>query len=202
MTAAALAVVAAAVSIAVEATGGSTQRPAAVPQTPIPQTLPSARAVGAAEQASAAVAVSTRVVSGLGRVLVDADGGRTLYAFLPDAQAHRVVCVQACATFWAPLKLGPGQKALLVRGGAKRSLVGSVRFPDGGRIATYAGRPLYEYQGDIHGGNAKGQGAMLPEPCTFLNLDCSLMLAGPVSYALDPDGSLNRRKPGPDALGP
>ena len=95
----------------------------------------------------------------------------------------------------------PSQAPLALRG-ARRSLVGSVPAPGGGRVATYAGRPLYEYQGDIHGGIAKGQGALLPEPCSFLNLDCSLMLAGPVSYALAPDGTLNRRKPGADALGP
>jgi predicted lipoprotein with Yx(FWY)xxD motif len=197
LTAAALAAVAAVAAIALETTGGS-HRAATPPQTPA-----NARAVGQAEEAAAQVAIATRTVSGLGRVLVSAVGSRTLYAFLPDAQrGNRVTCKDACATFWVPLKLAPGQKAPLALRGARRSLAGSVPAPGGGRVATYAGRPLYEYQGDIHGGIAKGQGALLPEPCSFLNLDCSLMLAGPVSYALAPDGTLNRRKPGADALGP
>lgn len=196
--AAALAVAAAVVAIAVETTGGTTHRAAAPPQTPA-----NARAVGRAEEAAAPVAVAARTVSGLGRVLVSAVGSRTLYAFLPDAQRdNTVVCTAMCATFWVPLKLAPGQKAPLAVRGARRSLVGSVPAPGGGRVATYAGRPLYEYQGDIQGGIAKGQGALLPEPCSFLNLDCSLMLAGPVSYALRPDGTLNKRKPAPEALGP
>jgi predicted lipoprotein with Yx(FWY)xxD motif len=194
-----LALVAAVAAIAVEGTGGGAARHPG----PAVAARADARAVGAAEAASARVGIATRVVSGLGRVLVSARGGRTLYAFLPDAQRkNTVTCEDACATFWAPLKLAPGQRAPLVVRGARRSLAGSVRAPGGGRVATYAGRPLYEYQGDIHGGNAKGQGALLPEPCSFLNLDCSLLLAGPVSYALDPDGTLNRRTPGPDALGP
>jgi predicted lipoprotein with Yx(FWY)xxD motif len=198
LMAAALAVVAAAVAIALEATGGSTQ-PAAPPR----QAPANASAVGRAEEAAARVAIATRVVSGLGHVLVAATGSRTLYAFLPDAQRkNTVVCRDACATFWAPLRLAPGQRAPVTLRGARRSLAGSVDAPGGGRVATYAGRPLYEYQGDIHGGIAKGQGALLPEPCSFLNLDCSLMLAGPVSYALRPDGTLDKRKPGPDALGP
>jgi predicted lipoprotein with Yx(FWY)xxD motif len=192
------AVVAAVVVGMLEATGGSTRQPATTRQV-----LPSARAVGRAEAAAPPTAVSTRVVSGLGRVLVDAEGGRTLYVFLPDEQRKNTVqCADACATFWVPLKLAPGQKAALTLRGAKRSLVGSVAAPDGGRVVTYAGHPLYRFQGDIHGGIAKGQAAFLPEPCNFLNLDCSLMLAGPVSYALGADGSLNKRKPGPDALGP
>jgi predicted lipoprotein with Yx(FWY)xxD motif len=198
VTATALAVLAAVAALAVETTGGSTHHAGVTAQTPA-----NARAVGAAEEAAARVAVATRVVSGLGRVLVSATGGRTLYAFLPDAQRkNTVTCKDACATFWVPLKLAAGQKAPVAVRGARRSLVGSVRAPGGGRVATYAGRPLYEYQGDIHGGIAKGQGALLPEPCSFLNLDCSLMLAGPVSYAVNPGGTLNRRRAGPDALGP
>ncbi len=194
----AAAVVAAAVIGVLEATGGS-PHPAAVP----PQVAPSARAVGQAESTAPPTALSIRPVAGLGRVLVDADGSRTLYAFLPDAQRkNTVVCKDACATFWVPLKLAPGQKKALVRGGAKQSLVGSVAAPGGGRVVTYAGRPLYRFQADAHGGIAKGQSAFLPEPCSFLNLDCSLMLAGPVSYALDPSGALNKRKPAPEALGP
>jgi predicted lipoprotein with Yx(FWY)xxD motif len=146
------------------------------------------------------VRVTTATVDGLGRVLVDGDGHHTLYAFLPDERKH-VTCVHYCTTFWIPLKLAPGQKAALAGGGVKRSLLGTVRA-DGGRVVTYAGWPLYRYQADTHAGLAKGQGALPPEPCTFLQIDCSLNLGGPVSYALTTAGTLDRRKPGPDALGP
>jgi predicted lipoprotein with Yx(FWY)xxD motif len=146
------------------------------------------------------VRVTTAAVDGLGRVLVDGEGHHTLYAFLPDERKH-VTCVRYCTTFWVPLKLAPGQKVALAGRGVKRSLLGSVRG-DGGRVVTYAGWPLYRYQADTQGGLAKGQGAFPPEPCTFLQVDCSLNLGGPVSYALTTAGTLNRRKPGPGALGP
>jgi predicted lipoprotein with Yx(FWY)xxD motif len=178
------------VALAAAAGCGGHGRPAA----------PAAHAVlGARVERAAPARVTTRTVSGLGRVLVDGDG-RTLYAFLPDART-RVECVAACASFWVPLRLAPGQTAVAAAGGARRALVGSVRAA-GGRVATYAGWPLYRYAADAHPGLAKGQGALLPEPCTFLNLDCSLRLDGPVSYALAPSGALVRRRPGADAVGP
>jgi predicted lipoprotein with Yx(FWY)xxD motif len=158
-------------------------------------------ATAAAQAGPGPTRISTRTVSGLGKVLVDANGGLTLYAFLPDAK-KRVECRDACATFWVPMRLAPGQRLPRLGAGVRRSLVGSTAAPGGGRVVTYAGWPLYHFKADAHAGLAKGQGVLLPEPCTFLNLDCSLMLAGPVSYALTPSGALDRRKPGPDALGP
>jgi predicted lipoprotein with Yx(FWY)xxD motif len=157
-----------------------------------------AGAAYAAEATAAPAGISTRTVSGLGTVLVDASG-RTLYAFLPDAHA-KVECLSVCTTFWAPLKLAPGQNVALATRGVKRLLVGSVPAP-GGRVATYAGWPLYTYTNDARPGLANGQGAFLPEPCTFLQLDCSLNLAGPVSYVLAPSGAVVRKHPGATALG-
>ena len=153
-----------------------------------------------AETLAPPVRVTSATVEGLGRVLVDGAGGHTLYAFLPDQRKH-VTCVRYCATFWVPLKLAPGQKVALAGRGVKRSLLGATRAA-GGLVATYNGWPLYRYQADTQGGLAKGQGALAPEPCTFLQIDCSLNLGGPVSYALTTAGALNRRKPGPGALGP
>jgi predicted lipoprotein with Yx(FWY)xxD motif len=153
-----------------------------------------------AETLAPPVRVTSATVEGLGRVLVDGDGGHTLYAFLPDRRTQ-VTCVRYCTTFWIPLRLAPGQKLALAGTGVRRSLLGTTRSA-GRLVVTYNGWPLYRYQADTHGGLAKGQGAFAPEPCTFLQIDCSLNLGGPVSYALDTSGSLNRRKPGPDALGP
>lgn len=154
----------------------------------------------AAEELAPPVRVTSAMVEGLGRVLVDGEGQHTLYAFLPDQRKH-VTCVRYCTTFWVPLKLAPGQRLPLAGAGVKRSLLGTSRG-DGGRIVTYNGWPLYRYQADTHAGLAKGQGAFAPEPCAFLQIDCSLNLGGPVSYAVTTAGALNRRKAGPDALGP
>jgi predicted lipoprotein with Yx(FWY)xxD motif len=188
------------VALAVAAASGAAGcggRSAASPPPPQRHGVLGARA---AERLAAPVRVTTGLVDGLGRVLVDGDGSHTLYAFLPDAR-RRQSCVRYCTTFWVPLRLPAGQQAPLVAGGVRRSLVGTIRG-DGGRVVTYAGWPLYRYQADTQGGLAKGQGAFAPEPCTFLQIDCALNLGGPISYALRTDGTLNRRKPGPAALGP
>jgi predicted lipoprotein with Yx(FWY)xxD motif len=157
-------------------------------------------AAGAATRV-APTAISTAPVEGLGTVLVDEVGHRTLYVFLPDRRKHDV-CGGLCATFWVPLELRRGQTRALVDGKARASLVGSVPAAGGGRVVTYAGWPVYTYTDDAHAGLAKGQGASLPEPCTFLGLSCALPLDGPVSYALTPAGTIDRRRPGVDALGP
>jgi predicted lipoprotein with Yx(FWY)xxD motif len=187
----------AALAVAVVALAGCGGGPRAAHAPPRRAAVLGARA---AEALTPAVRVTSATVEGLGRVLVDGDGRHTLYAFLPDQRRH-VTCVRSCTTFWVPLKLAPGQRIALAAGGVRRSLLGTIRG-DGGRVVTYGGWPLYRYQADTHGGLAKGQGAFAPEPCTFLQIDCSLNLGGPVSYALTTAGVLNRRKAGPDALGP
>jgi hypothetical protein len=37
-------------------------------------------------------------------------------------------------------------------------MLGSDKDPDGGRVVTYAGWPLYTYSGDSAAGQANGQG--------------------------------------------
>jgi len=99
--------------------------------------------------------ISTRTLSGLGTVLVDGQG-RTLYVFVPDAH-RRVTCLGACVQLWPPVKLAQGQKAA-VSGQAKRALLGSDPDPEGGRVLTYAGWPLYTYVADSGPGSDNGQG--------------------------------------------
>ena len=94
-------------------------------------------------------------MSGLGNVLGDSHG-RTLYLFEPDAHAH-VTCTGSCAGVWPPLKLGTGLHAS-ASGAVKASLLASDTSPDGGRVVTYAGWPLYTYSGDSSAGQANGQG--------------------------------------------
>lgn len=99
--------------------------------------------------------ISVKTVSGLGPVLVNAEG-HTLYIFEPDEHV-KVTCVGACASLWPPVKLSSGEKAAAA-GEAKSSLVASVPDPEGGRVVTYAGWPLYAYVADSGPGTASGQG--------------------------------------------
>jgi predicted lipoprotein with Yx(FWY)xxD motif len=91
----------------------------------------------------------------LGPVLVNAQGD-ALYTFASDKH-EKVTCVGTCVQLWPPLKLASGQKAVAA-GEAKASLLGSEADPEGGRVVTYAGWPLYTYAADSGPGTANGQG--------------------------------------------
>ncbi len=105
--------------------------------------------------ASAAVQISARTISGLGPVLVNAQG-RTLYTFAPD-KAKQVTCVGGCAAVWPPVNV-PAGATPKPSGAVKASLLGSDADPSGGKVVTYAGWPLYLYVGDgsarAHSGQA------------------------------------------------
>jgi predicted lipoprotein with Yx(FWY)xxD motif len=111
-------------------------------------------------------------VSGLGQVLVTGQG-HTVYVFLPDNHA-KVSCTGSCAQVWPPVKLAAGQMPT-ASGGAKASLLGSDPDPEGGRVATYGGWPLYTYIGDASPGQATGQG---------------LNSSGGLWYAMAPSGHI------------
>ena len=115
----------------------------------------SAEAAAASGHASGPkVMIRTRVLPGVGRVLVDARG-YALYMFERDRRRH-VTCTGACPGTWPPLKLPAG--AVPAAGpGVKRRLLGSDPDPSGGRVITYAGWPLYTYAGDVGAGEATGQ---------------------------------------------
>lgn len=81
--------------------------------------------------------------SDYGPVLFDGRGF-ALYAFTRDPRG-RTVCAGACAEAWPPLLL---RGSLRAGEGARRSLLGTTRRPDGSRQVTYDGRPLYYYVGD------------------------------------------------------
>jgi predicted lipoprotein with Yx(FWY)xxD motif len=131
--------------------------------------------VAGAEHSTSA-AVSTRKVSGLGVVLVNSKG-RTLYAFMKDAQ-RRVTCTGQCASFWPPLKWKSKSKPT-AGGAAKASLLSSDKNPSGGRVVTYNKWPLYTYSGDSAAGQANGEGQ---------NLN------GGKWYVLSPKGALIKHK--------
>lgn len=154
--------------LAAAACGGSSSSPP-----------PSTRAAGTQQATGTTVAgsvsVSTATVSGLGTVLVDTRG-RTLYMFEPDKHT-RVTCVGSCAAAWPPLKLEAGEKPA-ASGRAQTSLLGSDRNPEGGKVVTYDGWPLYTYVGDTSTGTANGQAA---------NAN------GGLWYALAPSGEVIRK---------
>jgi len=82
--------------------------------------------------------------SAFGPILFDGRG-HALYAFTRDARGGRSTCYGACAKAWPPYVV---RGSLSSGSGARRSLLGTVRRPNGARQVTYAGRPLYYYVGD------------------------------------------------------
>ncbi len=136
-----------------------------------------ASSAAASTSASAGVQISTKTISGLGPVLVNA-AGRTLYMFTPDNHA-KVTCLSSCASLWPPAKLSSGQKAA-AGGEAKTSLLGSDPNPEGGAVVTYAGWPLYTYAADSGPGTANGQG---------------VSANGGLWYVLSPSGKMITKAP-------
>ena len=124
------------------------------PSTSTSAAAPKTGSTGSSTTTASTTVISSRSVPGLGTVLVNGQG-RTLYMFMPDKHT-KVTCVGACAQLWPPAKLA-GAKA----GGSgvvKVSLLSSDSDPEGGRVVTYAGWPLYTYISDSAPGQATGQG--------------------------------------------
>jgi predicted lipoprotein with Yx(FWY)xxD motif len=92
--------------------------------------------------------------SSLGTFLVDAKG-RALYLWDAD-HGPKSVCSGACAQAWPPLTTATTPKA---SGAVKASLLGTTKRADGSREVTYAGHPLYYYEGDSTPGQTAGQGS-------------------------------------------
>jgi predicted lipoprotein with Yx(FWY)xxD motif len=114
--------------------------------------LAAALTAGASASSPPARATVSTGGSSLGRILVDAKGG-TLYLFEKDRRG-RSACAGTCATYWPPL-LTRGRP--IANRGARASLLGTIRRPDGKTQVTYAGHPLYRYLPDTRPGQTKGQ---------------------------------------------
>ena len=89
--------------------------------------------------------------SGLGDILVDADGN-TLYLFVPDGQGESV-CYDDCATAWPPLTVEG-----VAGDGVDDGLLGTTERTDGTEQVTYNGWPLYYFANDAATGDTNGQG--------------------------------------------
>lgn len=87
----------------------------------------------------------------LGKTIVVTASGRTLYTL--SAETHgRFICTGSCLADWHPLRVPTGGT---VEGVAR---LGVVRRPEGGRQATYKGRPLYTFDMDAKKGDVNGEG--------------------------------------------
>jgi predicted lipoprotein with Yx(FWY)xxD motif len=106
----------------------------------------------ASDSASRPATVST-ARTGLGRIIVDGRG-RTLYLFERDRRRHSA-CSGACAVYWPPL-ITRGKP--IARGGARQSLLGTIKRANGSRQVTYAGHPVYRFVQDTKRGDTKGEG--------------------------------------------
>lgn len=151
---------------------GSSKKPAA--STPAPAS--STPSTSTSTSGAAGTKISSATVTGLGPVLVDAQG-KTLYIFAPD-NAKAVTCTGTCAGVWPPEKLS-GTKATAA-GVVKQSLLGSDSNPSGGQVVTYAGWPLYGYVGDSGPGSANGQ---------------AKDLNGGLWYVISPSGQVVKKMP-------
>lgn len=117
----------------------------------------SSLAVGlnSASASSQTAGAATRVAvasSGLGRILVDGRG-RTLYLFAKDKHG-KSTCTGQCAGFWPPL-IASGKP--LAAAGAKASLLGTIKRPDGRLQVTYNHHPLYTFVKDTSKGQTNGE---------------------------------------------
>ena len=111
--------------------------------------LNSASASSHAASAAPKVAVAS---SGLGRILVDGRG-RTLYLFEKDKHGTST-CTGQCAGFWPPL-IASGKP--LATAGAKASLLGTIKRPDGRLQVTYNHHPLYTFAKDTSKHQTNGE---------------------------------------------
>jgi len=90
--------------------------------------------------------------TGLGPVLVDGRG-RTLYLFAKDRNG-KSSCAGQCAGYWPPL-ITSGKP--VATAGAKASLLGTTRRPDGRLQVTYNHHPLYTFVKDTRKGQTNGE---------------------------------------------
>ena len=89
--------------------------------------------------------------SSLGTILVDGEG-KTLYQFESDTPSSST-CNDGCTAVWAPV---PGTAK--AGSGITASKLGTIRRSDGSMQASYAGHPLYWYEGDTAAGDTNGEG--------------------------------------------
>jgi predicted lipoprotein with Yx(FWY)xxD motif len=117
-------------------------------------TASAAGAAGGGQQAASGMAVSARMVTGVGTVLTD-QSGKTLYT--PQQEAGGAIkCTGSCTSFWFPVTVGKGAAPHAASNVTGK--LATIQRPDGGSQLTYDGKPLYTFKldsgpGQIHGNN-------------------------------------------------
>jgi predicted lipoprotein with Yx(FWY)xxD motif len=110
----------------------------------------------ASSSASSAKAALRTADTGLGKVVVDANG-RTVYVFDKDAAGSGTsACTGACLTKWPPVVAASGD----LTGSGVTGRLGTITRDDGTKQVTLAGMPLYLYSGDSHAGDVTGQAVL------------------------------------------
>jgi predicted lipoprotein with Yx(FWY)xxD motif len=99
--------------------------------------------------------ISLRSISGLGSVLVDADG-YTLYLFEKDDRSSST-CAGLCASEWPPLIAADGAALPEAGPGVREKLLGETDVKGEGEVITYNRWPLYTWAGDYAPGDATGE---------------------------------------------
>jgi len=108
--------------------------------------------VAGAASGAAGVTVDAASSPKFGTVLTGPDG-KTLYVHAGDS-ATTSTCTGACATAWPPLA-ATGQPTA---GPGVTGQLGTLTRADGTKQVSYAGMPLYSWQGDAKPGDVTGDG--------------------------------------------
>ncbi|HEY3751193.1 MAG TPA: hypothetical protein VGL80_18540 [Pseudonocardiaceae bacterium] len=112
-------------------------------------------------------------IGAMGTFLTD-QTGKALYLYTPDTTTASM-CTGTCATLWPPVT---STGSVSASGNAMPSKLGMITRPDGMRQVTYAGHPLYYYEGDTQAGQTNGEGLM---NIWFLLSPSGVRIAGPAT---------------------
>ena len=105
------------------------------------------------ETAAPEAEISVATDPELGEILVG-NNGMTLYMFTKD-EPNKSNCSGDCLVKWPPLVT---QGSPVLGEGVDPALVGTADLPDGQKIVTYNGMPLYYWVNDSQAGDTTGQG--------------------------------------------
>jgi predicted lipoprotein with Yx(FWY)xxD motif len=101
--------------------------------------------------------VEAREVGALGKILVAASNGMTVYTFTNDkAGDGKSACKGGCLTRWPPLTVPEGQKPTGGPGVTAAELATITREDNSAKQVTYKGLPLYFFMNDMAPGDTKG----------------------------------------------
>jgi predicted lipoprotein with Yx(FWY)xxD motif len=99
-----------------------------------------------------AAVVKTAHNAKLGKTILVARNGHTLYDLSVERKGRFICTDKMCLSFWHPLVVAKGVKP------TGTSRLATVRRPDGRRQVTYRGAPLYTFTGDKKRGDVNGEG--------------------------------------------